>query len=70
LKGHRLPLLIETAQHYRPLRFSVVPLKGDLVYLPIFPAVKTAGYFHSSGYRRTGIISGNQFKSASSALSF
>jgi len=28
-------------------------LNGDLVYLPISPAVETAGYFHSSGWRRT-----------------
>jgi hypothetical protein len=28
---------------------SVQALKGDLAYLPISPAVETAGYFHSSG---------------------
>jgi hypothetical protein len=32
---------------------SVVPLKGDLAYLPVSPAVETAGYFHSSGWCRT-----------------
>jgi len=33
---------------------SVQALKGDLLYLPCFPAVETAGYFHASVFRRTG----------------
>jgi hypothetical protein len=36
-------------------------LKGDLVYLPIFPTVETVGYFHSSGCAGLSTISDNQF---------
>jgi hypothetical protein len=37
-------------------------LKGDLVYLPIFPTVETVGYFHSSGCAGLSTISDNQFR--------
>ena len=45
-------------------------LKGSWRRLPIVPIVETVGYFHSSGWRRTGAISGNQFKSAFISVKF